>query len=266
MSGSRGRVVALTVMGAVLALAIGLSLRLRLPTGKAEAIGPAEAPPSVTSPPEGMPRPEGPGALTQTVNGIAVSAANLRRVGNRVQADVCFALPDDGDWLIHEAALRHTTGGVATETSDFSGMPIEVKSPPVDGQQRTMRLVAGEKVVSWQPAAEGQAGSRCDTLTFVVQAEADLSTVTLAIRAIGAFPREGEVCTTYLAKVQRVLDARGAGIRVGCDRHEWGDQLAVVGKPAAMSQAEAESLLLNEEFYTVNGPWLFTASLQPGGP
>ena len=237
MNRSKGRAIVLVVIATALALAIGLSLLPRLSTG------PAEAPASVASAPEGAASPGEPEALVQTVNGITVSAANFRRVGNRVQADVCLVRPDDGDWLIHRPGLRYAVGGAEAEISDFSGIPIEVKSPPVNGQF----------------------GYRCDPLSFDVPAEAEPSTVTLAIRTIGALPRESEVCTTYLAKVQQALDARGAGIRVACDRNEWGDNLVVTGKPDSMSQGEAESIVLSGEFYAVDGPWLFTLSLQPDG-
>lgn len=241
--GFKRSVVPLTVICGGLALAIGLYLRPWLSAGSAQAIGPADALPSVASAPEGVPPPAEPGALTRTVNGITVSATNFRRVGNQVQADVCLVRPDDGDWLIHRAGLRYSAGGAETEVSDFSGTPNEGMTPPVQGPH----------------------AFRCDTLAFDLPTGADPASVTLAIQTIGALPREGEVCTTYLAKVQSALDARRAGIRVGCEQHEWGDQLVVTGKPATMSQAEAEGIVHSDGFYSVDGPWLFSTDLQPDG-
>ncbi len=170
MNRSKGRAIVLVVIATALALAIGLSLLPRLSTG------PAEAPASVASAPEGAASPGEPEALVQTVNGITVSAANFRRVGNRVQADVCLVRPDDGDWLIHRPGLRYAVGGAEAEISDFSGIPIEVKSPPVNGQF----------------------GYRCDTLSFDVPAEAEASSE----RDLGTVLLPEELCARLVVAAE----------------------------------------------------------------
>ena len=50
--------------------------------------------------------------LSQTVNGVHVSAANFPIVGQYVAADVCQDMPDNSDWEILAAILKYSLSSV----------------------------------------------------------------------------------------------------------------------------------------------------------
>lgn len=262
-----------TVAGAALALAFGLSLRPWFSGGIAEAKSQAQAQvedlsqsPTLTmsdASPEIINSSVGAGLLAQTVNGIEVTATNFRREGNQVKADICFVVQDTSDWSIWKASLTYVTNGKSTEVSDFGGIPIELREFPVSGQQRVIKFGAGgEKNVHSEPAVAGQMGRRCDTLYFEVPVEVDLSSLKLTIHSIGAYPREGEACDSYLKKVQKALDARQVGIKLKCIEESWGSSIKVINKPVSMSQDEAEMIAFSDEFFTIKGPWVFITSVK----
>lgn len=222
-----------TIVGATLALALGLTLRQTLVERVAQAEDVIQAekapilPPSdnsveaINSAAQVVPQ-------SQSANGITVTATNFRKEGGQVNVDVCFTMPDDGDWSIWSATLK----AGELEISELWLNPIE--------------------------GGEPNAGLRCDTLTFEVPSNAKAPVFTLHIGTIGAYPREGEVCTTYLEKVRKALVARNLGIQVGCQQEDWGEGLEVISKPASMSMEEAKQIIHSTEFFTLPGPWVFT--------
>lgn len=190
----------------------------------------------------------GPGAgsslWTQESRGSEVSATNFRQEGNKVSSDVCFTMPDDGDWTIRQAALLY--GGVEIQEYGWS----------------------------FQGTSSGSgvgAGVRCDEIYFYLP-EGDMpDRIIMRIDAIAAFPREGEICTgEYLARAQAVIDGRGQGIVLGCVQEEAGEGvvegLKAVSWPADMSQPQAEAAVGGIDFlidvHGIRGPWVFEAMLQ----
>ncbi|MCA1899851.1 MAG: hypothetical protein LDL50_03975 [Chloroflexi bacterium] len=172
-----------------------------------------------------------PAELNQTAGGIEVRMERAWVEGKNVNADVCFTLPDNSDWGIFAASLT------------YSGILVQEY---------------GTTLIRLQEPANGAAGLRCDTLTFVVPPDADLSTVTLVIDSIAAVPREGEYCSVYMPKIQQTLALRGVQIELDCPD---GVNMQIVSIPADMTQAQAEEMVYSDEFYSVKGPWVFSFSL-----
>jgi len=173
-------------------------------------------------------------APNQTASGIEVRMDRAWIEGKNVNANVCFTLPDTSDWGISSASLT------------YSGILVQEYSTTL---------------VSLQEPAEGVQGLRCDTLTFIVPPDADLSNVTVVIDAIGTTPREDEYCSVYLPKIQQALQSRGIGITVDCADVNGVQTMQILSIPADMTQEQAEQIVYSPEFYSVNGPWSFSFNL-----
>jgi hypothetical protein len=170
----------------------------------------------------------------QSVSGIEVRMTRAWVEGKNVNADVCFTLPDASDWSIYAASLS------------YSGVVLQEY---------------GTTLVSLQDAVNGQPGLRCDTLTFVVPPDADLASATIFIDAIAALPQPSDYCDIYLPKIQQAMLARGTGVSVDCVDVNGALTMQILGKPAEMSQEQAEQIVYSDEFYTVRGPWSFPFNL-----
>jgi hypothetical protein len=143
-------------------------------------------------------------------------------------------LPDTSDWGISSASLT------------YSGILVQ-------DYETTL--------VSLQEPADGVAGLRCDTLTFIVPPDADLSNTTIMIDAIAATPREGEYCSVYMPKIQQALQARGIGIALDCVDVNGIQTMQITSIPSDMTQPQAEEIVYSPEFYSVTGPWSFSFNL-----
>jgi hypothetical protein len=170
----------------------------------------------------------------QTAGGIEVRMERAWVEGKNLNADVCFTLPDAGDWSIWSASLLYG---------------------------ETFLQEYGTTLVSLQESSAGVPGLRCDTLTFVVPPDADLSSATIVIDSIAATPREGEYCSIYMPKIQQAMLERGVGITLDCVDVNGVLTMQITGKPPEMSQAQAEELVYSDEFFTVTGPWSFAFDL-----
>ena len=170
----------------------------------------------------------------QTASGIEVRMQRAAVEGKNVNADVCFTLPDTSDWAILSASLNYA-GTVAQEF--------------------------GTTLVSLQEPANGQTGLRCDTLTFVVPPDADLSNATIVIDSIAAIPREGEYCSVYMPKIQQAMLERGVGIVLDCADVNGLLTMQLMSIPPEMTQEQAEEIVYSAEFYSVKGPWSFSFNL-----
>jgi hypothetical protein len=171
----------------------------------------------------------------QNVSGFDVSLQRAWRDGKTVYADVCFALPDESDWTIWSA---HFDFGNQSLT-DFSA-----------------------SMLNTQHASNGQPGQRCDQIGFYVPPDADLSSASLVIESIGAYPTPDEYCSLYMPKIQQALDQRGTGIKLDCKPNAEGAlTMQIVSKPASMSDEGAQKIVYSDEFYTVKGPWTFPVNL-----
>jgi hypothetical protein len=205
------------------------------------ACAPLAAPPDVSSGPTAYIDPSyptvesAPVTNSQLTSGIEVRADRAWRDGKQINADVCFTLPDASDWSVWGATLQYADATVF----DF-----------------------GSTMLSLQEPVEGQAGQRCDTLSFFnVPPDADLSAVTITVDAIAAPPRAEEYCSIYMPKIQQMLGERGIAITLECADVNGAQAMQIVGKPETMSQEEAEQIVYSDEFYTVKGPWSFTFNL-----
>lgn len=171
----------------------------------------------------------------QTSSGIEVRAERAWRDGKQVNVDVCFTLMDASDWSVWGASLQYPGASIF----DF-----------------------GSTLLSLQEPVEGQAGSRCDTLSFLnVPPDADLSNVTITVDSIAAQPRAEDYCTIYMPKIQQALSERGIAITLECSEVNGVQAMQILSKPDTMSQEEAEQIIYSDEFYTVKGPWSFTFNL-----
>jgi hypothetical protein len=173
-------------------------------------------------------------APDQSASGIDIHVEKAWVEGKNVNANVCFTMPDESDWSIYAASLAY--GGVILQEY-------------------------GTTLLSVQDATDGQAGARCDTLTFVVPPDADLSSATIVIDAVGATPREGEYCSVYMPKIQQSMMERGIGIVLDCADVNGTLTMQIVSIPPEMSQEQAEQVVYSDEFYTVRGPWSFSFDL-----
>lgn len=176
------------------------------------------------------------GIAQQSAAGINVNVNRAWVEGKNINADVCYTLPDASDWSIWAASL--TYGGIFLQEY-------------------------GTTLVNLQEAANGQPGLRCDTLTFVVAPDADLSNVIITIDAIAAAPQPEDYCALYMPKIQQAMLERGTGISVDCLDVNGALTMQIISKPAEMSQEQAEQIIYNDEFYTVRGPWTFPINLSP---
>lgn len=166
----------------------------------------------------------------QTANGFDVRIDHAFVEGKNVMADVCFNLPDHSDWGISYASLIY--GDVVLQEY-------------------------GTTLLQLQEPADGKTGFRCDTLTFVVPPDADLSSAVISIEAIAAKPREGEYCSVYLPKIQQAMQTRGVDIVIDCVDVNGVTTMQILSYPPEMTKEQAEQIVYSDEFYTVRGPWTF---------
>jgi hypothetical protein len=167
----------------------------------------------------------------QVASGIDVRMESVRMEGKNVNADVCFTLPDSSDWSIWSASLN------------YSGIVLQEY---------------GTTLLSLQ---EGNPGLRCDTLTFVVPPDADLTNASIAINSIAALPQPDDYCSVYLPKIQQSMLERGIGIVLDCVDINGILTMQILSIPPEMTQQQAEEIVYSDEFYTVQGPWIFAFNL-----
>ena len=171
----------------------------------------------------------------QVISGVDVRVDRAWLDGKQVYADVCFTMPDSSDWTIWKASMRYADIVV---------------------------LEYGATLLSLQePGQDGQPGQRCDRLEFYVPPDAEITTVTVSLEALGAYPREEDYCTIYMPKIQQSLNKRGITIDLACNDVDGKQTMQIVSVPNSMSQDEAEQLVYSDEFFTIKGPWEFTFDL-----
>jgi hypothetical protein len=173
-------------------------------------------------------------APNQIASGIEVRMERASVEGKNVNADVCFTLPDTSDW------------GIASASLNYAG---------------TVMQEYGTTLVSLQEPENGGAGLRCDTLTFVVPPDADLTNATIVIDSIAATPREDEYCSVYMPKIQEAMLDRGIGITLDCVDVNGIQTMQITSMPTDMTQQQAEEIVYSPEFYSVPGPWTFSFNL-----
>jgi len=176
-----------------------------------------------------------PAVNSQLSSGIEVTADRAWRDGKQVNANVCFTLLDASDWTVSSASLQYA----GTSVSDFSSTMLSLQEP-----------------------VEGQAGKRCDTLSFLnVPPDADLSNSVVTVDAIASMPRPEDYCMIYMPKIQQSLNERGIAITLDCPVINGQETMQIISKPDNMLQEDAEKYVYRDEFFTVKGPWAFTFNL-----
>lgn len=176
-----------------------------------------------------------PQAISPAANGVQVTVGRVWRDGKQVNAEVCFSLPDTSDWSIWSAGLKFGE----TEIREY-----------------------GTTLLNRQDPLNGQAGQRCDLLSFFnIPPDADLSATTLTIDSIAAPPRDDEYCTVYMPKIQQALNERGIAIVLQCSEVNGVMTMQIASIPPEMSREQAEQIVFSDEFYTIKGPWVFTFNL-----
>ena len=170
-----------------------------------------------------------------TTNGIQMDIQRAWQDGKNLNAEVCFTVPDSSDWSLWNASLNYS-GGLLQEY--------------------------GTTFISQEEPAEGRPEVRCDLLTFVVAPDTDLSSASIVVQAIAAYPREGDYCSLYMPKIQQALSDRGIGITLECLETAGSAVMQITGRPGDMTQEQAEQIVFSDEFYTIKGPWTFNIHLQ----
>jgi len=170
-------------------------------------------------------------ASNQIASGIDVRMEQVWMDGKNVNADVCYTLPDAADWSIWSASLN------------YSGIVLQEY---------------GTTLLSLQ---EGNPGLRCDTLTFVVPPDADLTNASIVINSIAAPPQGDDYCSIYMPKIQQSLAERGIGIVLDCIDVNGALTMQILSIPPEMTQQQAEEIVYSDEFYTISGPWSFAFNL-----
>ncbi len=181
----------------------------------------------------GASRPE---AISQSVNGIKITASSLRRSGDMILVDVCYPLPDKKDWQLREVSLEygdrivHEYGTTWIEGSEY-------------------------------PATTTTLGQRCVKLSFMAeQVRGSSGWYLVTIGVLYAEPHEGEFCTTFLEEVQQALDQRETGIQVKCAEPPVGG-IEIANIPDGMTMEEANEFLQSKDFRysfrAIQGPWIF---------
>ena len=165
----------------------------------------------------------------KSANGIEIRLKNVRRANGKLEADLCFSMPDNDDWMLRRLSLHY---GGNEQIGDWGSLVI----PPI------------------VPAANGQPGRRCDSIYFFVPDSAVLAEFTITVHSIDAYPREGQMCAR-IDSVQQKLDA--LKIKVVCTSGDHQDGYQIVEKPASMSQTDAETLAGEVIDLTIKGPWEF---------
>jgi LysM repeat protein len=180
-----------------------------------------------------------------------VRASNPRTLDDRLLVDVCFNLPDDGDWMIRDAILRIDQSGGSRELPYDSSTLISYQPFTTDSQGT-------------------HPGERCDVLEFPLEAGMVPENPLLSILTLEAYPREGQDCMLYMDRVQPLLTSQDTGILIACEQvpHASGN-VTVVSKPDDMSLEAAQAVVYQafQDTITLRGPWEFnlTQMLTPGG-
>jgi len=216
-------------------------------------------------------------SAVSVANGINFSAGNYRldNVG-RLAMDFCFDQVDTGDWTIWSSHLTDKKGVNATPSE---GDLLEIRFPPIliDGKpkQQTIdfRGETSNEIKDYYIDADPnqRVGQRCVAMTYNLPPKFDLSSFTVIVDNILAYPDENTQCSeAVLLNIQEVLDKRQAEIKITLktDKTDGGGMcgLEIAQKPEHMSLDEAMSIVSGNEMiidlYGIRGPWIFEGSLK----
>ena len=197
--------------------------------------------------------------LTQTAQGVEISAANFRIEKDNLKVDVCYQLPKGEDWLVGIAVAK-----IGDEEIVYDENPaIETLRTLENGRKQIMSSQTNPSSGVVEPVfAEMDSNDlpdyRCSTIVFHLEPNTMVSNVSIAIPDLTLVQQGSEGCN-YIQNVQSVLDAEKTGIRLDCVTQEYGVFTSIAEKPASMSDEEAQRLVseVRHKIFTLEGPWVF---------
>ncbi len=200
-----------------------------------EPTKPLEQTPTVIGAIDQMPTSGAMMVLSQKVNGIEITAHNIRRGDNQLKADICIPIVDSDDWMLNQISLQYN----GKEIKDWGGSLID----------------------PYIPASDGQPGRRCDMVYFAVSDQEEITEFTISVISISAPPREGGMCER-IDTIQKQLDAQNSGIKLACQEGNGMAGYHFLTKPDAMSENEARIVVMNVMNRVTQGPWNFLVRLR----
>ena len=197
--------------------------------------------------------------LTQTAQGVEISAANFRVEEDRLKVDVCYQLPKGEDWLVGIAVAKIGDKEIVYDENPA----IETSRTLENGKKQIMSSQTNPSSGVVEPVfAEMDSNDlpdyRCSTIVFRLEPDIIVSNVSVTIPDL-TFVQKGSEGCNYIQTVQSVLDAEKTGIRLDCVTQDYGVFTSIAEKPASMSDEEAQQLVseVRRKIFTVEGPWTF---------
>jgi hypothetical protein len=218
-----------------------------------------------------------PSFAISVANGIDFFAGNYRLDdAGKLAVDFCFDQIDTGDWMIWVSNVADKQELYATP---LGGDLLEIHFPPIliDGKPKQQIMdfrgeTASELKNYYIDADPDQrVGQRCVTMTYNLPQKFDLSSFTVTVDSIVAYPDENMQCSeAVLLKIQKALDDRQTGIKIklktGVSEGGGICGLEIAQKPENMSFEEAMSIISGNEMlidlYGIRGPWVFEGNVK----
>ncbi len=170
--------------------------------------------------------------LSQSVNAIEVELLSVQKAGEYLQANLCYQLPSEADWLLGDRAEDVILN---------------------DGKNSIPMW--GYRMMDLQTSSEGIPTKRCDVINFPITEDQDLSHMTITIyRLVTSIP---EVPDCSLA--QKKLDLEG--IVIQCNDAEGFFGYEVIQKPESLTDIQTSDIVHESFMEIVNGPWNFEVNL-----
>jgi hypothetical protein len=197
--------------------------------------------------------------LTQTAQGVEISAANFRIEKDNLKVDVCYQLPKGEDWLVGIAVAKIGDKEIVYDENPA----IETSRTLENGKKQIMSSQTNPSSGVVEPVfAEMDSNDlpdyRCSTIVFRLEPDTIVSNVSITIPDL-TFVQKGSEGCNYIQTVQSVLDAEKTGIRLDCVTQDYGVFTSIAEKPASMSDEEAQRLVseVRHKIFTIEGPWVF---------
>ena len=203
--------------------------------------------------------------LTQTAQGVEISAANFRVEEDRLKVDVCYQVATGEEWLVGIAVAK--IGDKEIVYDEF--LALEIFRTQENGKKQIISSQPNPSSGIAEPVfkeadSDNLPDYRCGIIIFYLEPDTKISDVTITISDLMSSINEGEGCDAYFHNLQSILDAEKTGIRLDCVKQEYGEFTSIAEKPASMSDEEAQRLY-NEAVRRVTrieGPWIFTEKVE----
>ncbi len=200
---------------------------------------------------------------TQTINGIEMSVSNFRVNGSLFEVNICFAAPDNREWMVGEGFVQTDSNKILL----LGSKSLEISRNLNNGIGQITIISDGN--INVEKTNYSVPNYRCDTLQFVMGAGAMQfpATISLTIKNIHAFPQG---CTTEEA-AQSLLDEKNLGIKIACTETGSnglsGVEIEILEKPQGMSEEQAQQYIseARREAITIDGPWVFEGTVTGAG-